>query len=144
MRAKFAFGIFALSASIAFAQTSSQQDKATQEALGQTQQLLRDKQQREKALQQNPQAMEQHKRVQQLTGSEKNTDAVYDISADIMDNLVKDANGDPQKMQELMQQAQKDPAAFYNKLTPEQKARIKALSEQISPQPQANSAPARK
>lgn len=100
-------------------------DKATQEALEQTQRLLRDKNQRNAAIQNSPESQSNHQELEKLVGSGKNTDAVYDLSADIFAKLVKESNGDPLIMQQKLLE---NPQAYLDSLSPEQKARIKAIS----------------
>lgn len=48
-----------------------------------------------------------------------------------MENLSKEANGDPEKMQQMLLEAQKNPEAFYKKMSPEQRAQIQGLVKKI-------------
>src|SRR3954471_101737 len=118
-------------------------DPASKEGLSKTQEVLRDPKKRQEAIKGDKKAEEADARVQRLSGSPENTQKMYEISADIMENITKQSGGDPQKMQKLLEEAQKDPEAFYKSLTPEQRGQIQKLSGEISPQPQAKKAPGR-
>lgn len=56
---------------------------------------------------------------------------LLNISADLMDWITKSANGDPEKMQQLMQDALDSPKAFMEKMPASERARVKGLSEKI-------------
>ena len=107
-----------------------QTDQQNAEALEKTQALLRDREQRNAAMKDAPDAQANHNALEKVVGAGANTDAVYDLSADIFANIVKESKGDPLAMQQMMMDAQKNPQAFLNKLTPEQQARLKAISSQ--------------
>lgn len=105
-------------------------DKESLEALEKTQQLLRDAGQRKSAIEQSPDAQRNHDSLEKLVGSQ-NAGAAYDISADILDKLVKESNGDVVVMQQKLQEAQKNPEAFAKKyLSPEHLARINSMANQ--------------
>lgn len=61
----------------------------------------------------------------------KLTEDIYSLTADILGNAAKDGNGDPEAMLKLLEQAQKDPEAFVNKLPPEQQKKLKDISDQM-------------
>jgi hypothetical protein len=113
-------------------------DAASAEALTKTQALLRDPQKRAQAASANSQAQFVDKQTQALAGSSENTDAIYDLSADILESLVLKTNGDAAKMKELMDQAKNDPKGFAEKLSPEQRQKLKEISQKI---PVSGSAP---
>lgn len=100
-------------------------DEHSQKALDETQQLLRDKKQREKAAGENDQTKKADSYIDEIGA---NKDATYDLSADIFAELVKRANGDPAVMQKLLEEASRDPAAFANSLSADQKAKIKGIA----------------
>jgi hypothetical protein len=104
-------------------------DKESKEALEKTQQLLRDPTQRNAAMKGNQEAQTNNQSLESLVGSQ-NASGVYDLSAEIFGKIVTDSNGDPAVMQKKIEEAQKNPTAFLNSLTPEQKARIKAIADQ--------------
>jgi hypothetical protein len=106
-------------------------DAQNAEALEKTQALLRNRDERNKAINAAPDSQSNHSELEKLVGAGANTDAVYDLTADILANIVGDAKGDPLAMQQRMMDAQKNPQAFLNSLSPEQRARIKAMADKI-------------
>lgn len=104
---------------------------ADQEALQKTQELLRSKNLREKAAQGDAQAKSVEDNVKQLMGGGEASEGVFDLAASIFKNIVEESNGDVDKMNELLQKYQQDPAAFAKKWTPEQKAKLKELSNKV-------------
>jgi hypothetical protein len=122
----------------ALAHSQDELDGASAEALVKTQALLRDPQKRAQAAAASPQAQFVDKQAQSLAGSSENTNAIYDLSADIMESLVMKTNGDPAKMKELLDQAKNDPKGFAEKLTPEQRQKLTEISRKI---PVSGSAP---
>jgi hypothetical protein len=105
-------------------------DTASKTALRETQQMMVNPAMRQKALEADPQAKAVDSQARAAVG-DQNTAAVYDLAADIMGSLTEEAGGDPAKMLELLQQAQQNPEALIRKMTPEQRAKLKALSGRI-------------
>ncbi len=97
-------------------------------ALEDTQKVLGDPTARAKAAGQDPQALTVQKQVETLTGSPENAAEIYKIASQVLGNLVTQTGGDPQKMMDLLNKAAKNPEAFGNSLTKEQKDAIHALS----------------
>ncbi len=97
------------------------------EALEKTQALLRDPEQRVKAGSEDSKAAATMKSADKFVGP-NNTKETYDLTADIFGSLEKKANGNPK---EAVDEAQKNPEAFFNSLTPEQQARIHELAKKI-------------
>src|SRR5690348_7596925 len=112
-------------------------DPGTAKALQQTQELLKDPAARAQAAQGDAQAAAVEKQVEQLGGTPQNTQAIYDLAADVLGNVAKDAQGDPDKMMQLLEKASKNPEAFGNQFTPEQKQKLRELSQKL---PQAQPA----
>lgn len=102
-------------------------DKYNQDALNKTQEMLRNKSQRDAVIKNTPQAQEYIQKMNQMGMNGSQQDKTFDITADIFGTLVKDSNGDASAMQKLLLNAQKDPQAFYNSLSPEQKKMIQSL-----------------
>jgi hypothetical protein len=121
------------------ASTAYALDPASQEAKDKTSELLRDPKQREQAVKENGKTKAADAQMKHVMGNEQNTQKAYEISADIMDKMVEQTGGDSSKMQEILEQAQKDPEGFYNKLTPEQKKQIEELAGKVSVPPTATS-----
>lgn len=117
-------------------------DAASQEALVKTQAMLRDPDARAKAVNESPQAAFVDHHAQSLGGNAENTNAMYDLSADVLGSLVQQTGGDAAKMKELLDQAKNDPKGFAEKLTPEQSAKLQDISRRIPAS--VNAAPAAK
>ncbi len=102
---------------------------ASANALNQTQTILTDPSARAKAINGDSEAESADSYVNNLTGGNTQTNNdVYDLASKVFANLVKDAHGDPNKMQAEIEKFQRDPAAFAAKWTPEERAKLKALS----------------
>lgn len=111
-------------------------DPASQEALSKTQYLLHDKKKRDEAISKDAKAQNADAFVKKITGGDSKLDSeVYALAADVFAAVVKDAKGDPAKMKEAMDRFSKNPEGFASKWTPEQRAKLKQLSEKI---PQAH------
>lgn len=122
-----------------FANFAHALDNASKEALDKTSTTLRDPKERAKAVNENDKTKAADKQLQRVTGNPANTQKAYEISADIMETMVQQTGGDASKMQQMLEQAQKDPEGFYNKLTPEQRKQIQELAGKISVPPSATS-----
>lgn len=105
-------------------------DNASQEALQKTQVLLKDKSQRDAYIRDHPEALAADKKAGEL-GDPADKERAYDISADIYSDIVKNTNGDAKKQKELLDKAAANPEAFYNSLSPSQKAQIHDLATGI-------------
>jgi hypothetical protein len=105
-------------------------DDASSTALLQTQQMLTNPSQRQKALDENPRAKAMDAAARQAVG-DQNTADIYELASDLMATLAEESGGDPAKMMELLQKAQKDPQSLESKFTPAQRAKIKAISERM-------------
>lgn len=101
-------------------------DKANQQALEQTQQLLKDKDLRNKAIEGSDSAKAADSYVKK---SSSDPDGVYSLSAEIMADLVKQTDGDPAKLQKLIDEARRNPSAFGENLSTEQKEKLKKLAQ---------------
>ena len=113
-------------------------DPATATATQQTQTLLRDAAARDKVIT-TPDAKAADKQVKDLMGSD--TQALYELAADILPSIVNDGGGDSTKIQVSMDQLAKDPASLESKLTPEQLARIKNLAKRAESRQPSSSTP---
>jgi hypothetical protein len=131
--------VFIVLPSLTFAQVNSStptQSKTTAivDPLKSTQQVLRDKNDRQKAIVESGEkgnAADSY--VEKVVGSGLK-DEVYDISADLMELLQSESGGDPNKMMEILSQAQKDPEGFYNRFPAAQKEKVKKLIEKMPKQ----------
>jgi hypothetical protein len=68
------------------------------------------------------------KALEAVGGNAANKQELYNISADIMPDLIQQTGGDEEKMQALILKAQTDPEGFFNSLSPDAQAKIKHLA----------------
>lgn len=106
-------------------------DAATLEALEKTQAMLRDPELRKGENAKDPQAVKTQESVKSFAGDAKNEQKMYEMSADIFGDLVRKTGGNADRLKAATKDAGKDPAAFYDSLSPEQKKRIHDLSIEI-------------
>ncbi|MEK7356721.1 MAG: hypothetical protein AAB250_09740 [Bdellovibrionota bacterium] len=97
-----------------------------QKALQETQEMLRDRSQVEAFAAKDPNAKGADEMVKSLMGPDSGK--AYDLAADIFADLVRQAEGDPGKLMQLIQNAQKNPEKFATQLSPSQKTQMKALA----------------
>jgi hypothetical protein len=119
----------ALISTSAFA--SDELDPGSRDALAKTDDLLRSPDARQELFQKDAQARATNEQVVSMAGSDANAQAIYELAAEVFGTLTKEANGDPQKMLQLLQQAQAHPEAFAKAFTPEQRAQLEALTKKI-------------
>lgn len=105
-------------------------DQHSERARAQTRELLTNPTQRERAANESQATRDAHTKAKEL-GTD--IDGVYQLSADIMDELVKHTGGDVNIMKALMEQAARDPAAFARSLKPEQQQKIRELALPVKP-----------
>src|SRR5665213_1196105 len=107
-------------------------DKDQVTALNQTKDLLKDPVERQKAINLDPKAKDIDNKVNALAGTGANKEAIYDVASQLMDKIAADAHGDPEKMQELMSEAAKNPEAFRNKyFSEDQKNQVRGIANKI-------------
>lgn len=106
-------------------------DPASAEALQKTQELLRSKKQRDEIIKEDERAAWVHKQVESIGGSPENTEAIYKLSADILAEIAKEAQGDPAKMNEILKKLKNDPISLEKKLSPKEREKLRDLSHQI-------------
>lgn len=106
-------------------------DGASDEALKKVQGVLTNKGAREDAKKTDGNLQKVDNDIDALTSNPQNKEALYQAASKILGEVAKEANGDPQKMQELMIKAQKDPAAFLNSMSESNKKLIRSIAEDI-------------
>lgn len=107
-------------------------DSDEQKGLSQTTDLLKSSKDRQKVIDADPSARDVDAKVSALAGSGKNKEEIYGVSAEVFDKVVKEANGDPQKLQNIMDEAAKNPEAFYSKYFGDaQKAKVRDVANKI-------------
>ncbi len=118
---------------------ADEMDKGLVEALLGTQEVLKDQKARANAAD-TPEAKAALGRMEILGGNPENTEAMFQLSAEIFADLAKQTKGDPGKMQEILEKAYKNPSQFAESLSPEIKAKLKTLAAKV-PQPAQNKIP---
>ena len=103
--------IAALLPCFAFAQL----DKDSQKGLEDTKALLKNSTERQKAIDKDPKAKDVDNKVNALTGNSGTKEDVYGIASEVFEKVAEEAKGDPNKMQQLMLEAQQNPQKFYEK-----------------------------
>jgi uncharacterized membrane-anchored protein len=100
------------------------------EALKKTQDLLKDSQTRGAAIN-GSNAVTADKAAKNLGDKSGQTDNIYSLSNDVFESMLKETNGDTDKVQKLLQEGMRNPADFASKMTPEQQKKLKDISEKI-------------
>jgi len=108
-------------------------DSDDQKGLDSTINLLKSQKDRQKAVEANPSAKDVDNKVSALAGSNQNKEEIYGVSANVFERIVKEANGDPAKMQQMMNEASQNPEAFYNKYFGDgDKAKVREIANQVN------------
>jgi hypothetical protein len=105
-------------------------DAHQQKGLQDTTNLLKSKSERDAFIRKSKNAKEADDKAGAIAGSSEGKEEIYDMSSQIFEKITQESKGDPAKMQQLLEDAQKNPEAFYNKyFTSEQKARLKKIAD---------------
>ena len=92
--------------------------------LAQTQALLKDQNQRQKVIQADD-------NVKNLGLSSASQEELYGLSGDILETMVQNTGGDPEKLNAKVEQYMRDPSSLKKDLSPEQAKKIHELSEEL-------------
>jgi hypothetical protein len=103
--------------------------KEKKEALENAQKALTDPKERREVMNSSPQAQMADNKVKDLLGGPENTDELYKLASDVLADLSKKANGDPEQLKKLLLEANQDPEKFYGTLGSTQKDKISDLSK---------------
>jgi hypothetical protein len=106
-------------------------DASVQKAVADTQKVLSLPSEREKVIKASPDAAAANKALEQLGGSPEANQQIYELASQIFGNLATEANGDPDKMQKILDQAKQNPAAFAAKFTPAQQAQLGIIANSL-------------
>lgn len=106
-------------------------DSASQIAVDQTQGLLKSSPDRQKYIDDHASAKTADDKAAEVAGSNENKAEMYNIASGITRELATSNGGDSRKMEDVLDQGMKDPEAFYNSLSPADRAQIDALSKKI-------------
>lgn len=111
-------------------------DPVSQEALAATLRMLRDPALRGPAISRNAQADGIDRQVQGMVGgSPQLAQEFYELAAQIFGELAQGTGGDVAKLNEALERAKSDPAAFAALLSPQTLERLRALALKISDRP---------
>lgn len=103
-------------------------DEETRAAVKEVQKQMRDPKFRDEKNYESKESKAVVKKVKDIAGSEANEQEIYNLAADVLGNM-QDLT--PEQMNQLLQEAQKNPEAFANRMTPEQKRKLKELAEKL-------------
>ncbi len=106
-------------------------DPRTAEALAAALQVIQDPALRQAAIVKDSKAVEADRQVRALAGSDKVTQDFYEFAIDIFVDLMQSAGGDMMKINETLDRAKADPAAFAATLSPRNLERLKELSTKV-------------
>ena len=102
------------------------------QGLQDTKEFLKSPEQRKEYLEKDKKAKEADDKASALAGSAKNKEEMYGIASEVLEKIVNETKGDPQKMQQLLQEAQTNPQKFYEKYFDENaKARVRGVAADI-------------
>ena len=104
------------------------EDQVYTNALQQTQNLLKNSEVRKGALNTEPATAADKAAEITALGDPAAKSEVYNIAADLMPWLLEQSQGDISKMMQLIQEAQKNPQAFLQKMPAAEREKIKNLS----------------
>lgn len=104
-------------------------DAASLEALHKTQDLLISPEQRAQAMKNDPKALANDAKVKNTLGDQ--TQPAYELSAQVLETIVRKTNGDPKQMQEIVNQLMTNPQMLEQYLTPQQREQIRGMASQI-------------
>lgn len=110
-------------------------DPASQEALAATLGLLGDPALRGPAIAGSPEAAGIDKQIQSLAGSPQLAQQIYELAAEIFNDLTRNSGGDVGKMSRALEEAERDPAGFAARLSPATLRRLRELAVKISDRP---------
>ena len=110
--------------------SSFAQENNSKDAISKTQKDLKDPVARKKMLDTKA-AKDADAAASALAGDKGNLDEMYGISAELIGVIGEQTQGDPKKMQEYLERAQKDPEAFLKSLPPAQQEKIHQLTKKI-------------
>ena len=116
-----------LSFSQAWSQTSGSEKSPTQKTVD----LLNSPEKRKKAAKKDKASQDAHQKVLDISGSQENTDKIYKLTSMIFQRLAGEQGGDAAKMQTLVDKALKNPEAFADQFTPEERKLLKEIAGSI-------------
>jgi len=110
-------------------------DPASAEALAATLRMLQDPALRGAALAKDPKAAGIDSQMRGMMGGDKHMAELYELAAQIFEDLTRGSGGDVQKMTQALERGRTDPAGFAALLSPKTLERLRELSSKISDRP---------
>lgn len=102
-------------------------DPASEQALRETQLMLKNPTERQKT----QGAQNVQRQLEAMGASAQDQEEIYGLAADVMADVTRQANGDPEKMMQILSEAQKNPQAFGIKLTPAQRQKLQDIAKKL-------------
>ena len=102
------------------------------EALSEAQKVLRSPTQRQEVISRDKKAQQADQIASEAVGNDpalKNE--MYDLSADVLNHVMRMSGGDPAKAQELLMNAMKDPKKFMNSLPAADQAKVRDIANSV-------------
>lgn len=106
-------------------------DPASQQALQQTQELLKTPDKRNNALKETPEATAAGNQVTSVAKDPQDQQKIYELSSKVMERLVRESQGDPEKMTQLLERAKTNPEDFANSLTSDERDSLRGVAGSI-------------
>ena len=100
-----------------------------QKALNGAIEELTNPEKRSAAIKNSPKAIQSDQMVKQVGG--EHSEEIYQLAAKVMESLAAQAEGDPDKMDKILEKAQKDPEAFAKTFSPEQRKMLNDISKKV-------------
>lgn len=100
--------------------------------MNQAQQVLRSPSERQDVISRDQKAQQADQFATQAVGNDpalKNE--MYNLSADVLNHVMKMSQGDPAKAQELLMNAMKDPKKFMNSLPAAEQDKIRGIANSV-------------
>jgi len=114
----------ALMCAVSLHAESAEESKALDETLS----ILTSPEKRKLILDNDPKAKEADDFALQVGSNAANQQKIYELAAKVMTDLAKNGKWDPDKMMQILEKANKDPEAFANTFSPEQKKNASGAS----------------
>lgn len=109
-------------------------DSDSSDSLKRTQEMLRNHKKRMKAVNSSSKGKAAHEKVKNMFGSTGNVDNAYEMAAQMMGVITKEAGGDSKKMQEILDKGMLDPASLAERMPSEFKQMLKNAAGDVEKQ----------
>jgi len=100
-------------------------------SLMQTQDLLRNKDRRNNVIQESKEAQKADQRARSLLKTQENVDKAYGMAAQMMESIMKEAEGDPMKAREILNKGLSNPGALAERMPAEFKEMLKEVGGSV-------------